>query len=832
MNNRDQLRSLKQNIFNQNHSLQLSGGSKIYQYAFNGMYRLNRSQNIGSKDQSYGFNLRNNLRLLNGKLTASMLINFDKSDAHSTEGRTDSYDPYQMLFDHNGDFVYHYPDAYLNERMSKVGYLNNGVNLFQDAISSFTETGRRSINSDLKIDFQPFKMLKWANSFRISKSSGFSDNIIGAESSKARQLFNDFGVIHPGTDNVQYYIPVGDMFKRINNSAFEYRLNSGFALSKRFSQIHTINANIDFGLASSKSLNSPGRTLYGYNESLAIGYPLLAIEDETLTNFEGNRLNFIRLNAVGTGSETNIRSINMNGSFRYSFLNRYELGIQYLSSYKPNFGRTPSYSSTVSRRGSLSWNVSNEKFMQGWVSFVDKLRLTTSASSVSVPELPHNQISASRFDQTSWANTAININSFNYAEQSGQSNIAISAIVDGGFFKNALNIQWKFDKNSKSGNTWNGRLNYDIATSKYFKSNLINNLSFGLAIQNITPYAGMEIMMGANSVTGGGGTSTPIESTSGLLPPTKVNKELNFNIGILSNRYSLNARVYDNNTSGLEQGSIPADPSSGLSSKVNYSRITNRGVAVSISAGVLSKPNLKWRFVLNAAYNENRALEVPDQPFSLTTQYLNASRTGYTTDNIWSYNWAGLDTLGNPQYYSGLGEIIKLPDGTSVIYSGRRRAPYSGGLSTNLDYKGMFMSIRSVFNFGHVFRRYIPEMTPKIDRNIFIKDRWREPGDETKTNVPVMAKHDLDRVIGIQNASNTIMTADHIRITEIQLGYRVPPSLLKGLFVKGITISGQLENPFLWVRNDLGVDPEAISTNGAIGLARPKNYVMSISLEM
>ncbi|WP_164122833.1 SusC/RagA family TonB-linked outer membrane protein [Sphingobacterium sp. xlx-130] len=839
LNNRDQLRSLEQNIFNQNHSLQLSGGSKIYQYAFNGLYRKNISRSIGSHDEGYGLGMHNNLRLLNGKLTASLLVNLNNTNGRITGSQYVDYDPYQMLFDERGNYAYYQVDAQLNDRMMAAGYFNSGVNLYEDALSNYTKTSRNTLNSDLKINYSIFKGLNWVNSFRISRSTGTNNSIVGANSSEARLLFNDYGVIVPNTttnndkpSEVIYYVPVGDMLRKTNTSGFEYRLNSGLSFSQTINQSHQITSSINFGLASNSRKNNPFKTLYGYNDQLEAGYPFLEAENDLLTNFQGDQLDFAKLNRPAAVTDNITRNINFNGDFRYSFNNRYEFNLQYLSNYQPNFGRIPVYSGTVSKRGGVAWNLGNEQFFVDNIKFMNKLKLHSSISSMSVPDLPRSSISANRFDQTSWGNSAIIINSFNYAEQSGQSNNSITAGIDAGFFKNSLLINWKYDKNSKGNNAWNGRLKYDIASSKYFNSSLISQLNVGLTVQNINPFAGMQIMMESNSVTGGGGTSTPIESTSGLLPPSKLNKEVVVNLGILSNRYTFSGRLYDNNTSGLAQGSIPADPSSGLSSKVNYSRITNRGIAFSFSANFIRKPEIQWRVILNAAYNENRVLEIPEQSFSLRANYLSALRTGYTTDNLWSYNWAGLDTLGNPQFFNGQGDVISLPDGTSVIYSGRKRAPYSGGLSTNLDYKGLFVSVRSVFNWGHVMRRYIPQMTASLDRSNVIKDRWRKPGDENITDVPAMAMYDSDRILSIQNASNTVLTADHIRITEIQLGYRVPRNLLKGLFVKGITISGQVENPFLWVRNDLGVDPEAVSTNGTIGLSRPKNYVMSISLEM
>ncbi|WP_205601683.1 carboxypeptidase-like regulatory domain-containing protein [Sphingobacterium sp. xlx-130] len=835
ISNRQQLRSLQQNVLNQNHSLIVSGGSPIYQFSLNGMYRKNMQTELGSKDRDLGLDIKNNLRLLQGKIKARWLVNVNNSQGYKGDHNMIEMDPYQLFFDEYGDYVYYYKDAALDTRMRHAGYFNTGLNLYEDLISNRTERNTNKINTSLNVDYQIFKSLSWTTDFKLSKSKTVEGKLTKRNSSVARELFNEYGVpqfndpndLSKATD-VNFYVPIGDFYKASNSDEFEYRITSGLSFKQQFLTNHSLYSTLNLGLGSVESKNIPRRTIYGYNLNREYGIPFLNSQTSDLRNFTSNTLDFNKLNLSGIDVLRYERKINLNGDLGYSFKNRYGLNFQYLSSYTPNYGHNPSYAATSSKQLALSWNLGLENFIVNNMKFIDDLKFTLSATDVSIPKLSADQVSGSRFEQPLWNNSTIIINSFNFAEQSGQTNRSVSGEVESGMFGNLLSLKLKYSQHTLGEPEWNGRLSYDIAKSPYFKFPLISTLRFNMALQNINPYQGMRIMMEANSVTNGGGGSVPITGVQGLLPPSKLNKEASLELGLLDDQYTVSLSYYNQTTAGLAQGRLPTDPSSGLQSKVNYSRISNEGITLGVNAYLIKRPDFEWRLTINGSYNVNKALQVPEEPFSLSATYLTASRNGYTTDNLWSFHWAGLDSLGNPQFYNSQMEKVAEPDVTSVIYSGNTRAPYSGGIFNDWQYKNVFFSARLVFNYGHVMRRYMPKLTPEIDRNILIASRWRKPGDEYHTDVPAIAKYNETRAIVTQNSSNNILSADNIRFTEVQVGYDIPSHLLKSLFFKNLTISAQVENLALWTRNKFGIDPDAVSNNGTVGLSRPTNYILSI----
>jgi hypothetical protein len=177
-----------------------------------------------------------------------------------------------------------------------------------------------------------------------------------------------------------------------------------------------------------------------------------------------------------------------------------------------------------------------------------------------------------------------------------------------------------------------------------------------------------------------------------------------------------------------------------------------------------------------------------------------------------------------------------------LIQSGSYRAPLSGGFTNIVSYKGIFASIFATFNFGNVLRREMPSMYGYEfgnNQNYQIRDRWRKPGDELRTDIaaitPSFDPSDFydgrERVM--QYSSNSIMPGDYIRLREVQLGYNLPASLLRGSVFKAVNFIAQMNNIALWKKNKYGIDPEAIDpVFGTYYLPAPRITTFTIRVEL
>jgi TonB-dependent SusC/RagA subfamily outer membrane receptor len=913
LDNQGQLNLLQQNIFNQNHTLTLSGGNKNWTFMAAGSYAEGSTTNaLGSTNHQVGLNMRNSFRFFKNKLVADWLLNIVSQNAnqgHLLDPTNSIFqEPYQLLLDQKGGYLYDYsqfsPDA--NAVMMAAGYKNYGVNVLQDNRLNKTITKNLQTISSLNLNWNVSPCLKWSNSFQITLLNSNTENYQDAQSSEARQMVDDYTspsfdtngnliLNAAGKPSLTYYVPEGGMLTRMYSQTGAWVLRSALVFNKQFDK-HDISISIG-GNSSKSTANSPAySTLYGYDPSTGKGQPILLPSQ----NPQGLITNYYSLpgiyasnapapaitpsNAPSTlltpfaAANTDTRILGWNGGLKYVFDNAFIVKGSYNAIFSPNYGYNPPYTSQSNYQAEAGWRLSNQHFFHP-PQWVNDLYFSAGVNGFELPNLP-TQISATRSLQTDWSNFGIWVNSYNTSQQNGQNIYTVYEKISLGLFEKALVLDISYNTlhpgygtNGKDSSDTRylgvgGKLklrketllfagtygrspeglpqtnlyaDYKINQESYFHSKIISRLELNFTQKNISPDQAMESITGTNVVQPDGSFSQVTVSAPGygLLPPQVVNKEGDATVGFLGDRYLFDIRYYQTTTSGLNNNiPVPTDPATGLSSQISYSRIAKKGVEVFLVMRVVEKKNFYYTISLNGAYNKNLAEQVPTQNFSQSASYLTAYRNGYSTDNLWSYRWAGLDNRGNPQIYDVKRQKTISPDSTSLgsalVYSGVTRAPYTGGFIQEWGFKGFFARATFLLNMGHVMREYIPSPTSVLDNSILIRDRWRQPGDELHTDVPAMTNTTAasTRTFITQNSTNSILPADNIRLQEVQVGWQMPKNMAHNLSVKSLMLSFQVQNAALWVRNKLHVDPQTVSTGGQIGITTiPRQYSFTIAAE-
>ncbi|MFD2556238.1 SusC/RagA family TonB-linked outer membrane protein [Sphingobacterium tabacisoli] len=296
-----------------------------------------------------------------------------------------------------------------------------------------------------------------------------------------------------------------------------------------------------------------------------------------------------------------------------------------------------------------------------------------------------------------------------------------------------------------------------------------------------------------------------------------------FDLGLLHNRFTLSFDYYDKFSYDL-LGSQELDPTVGLANAtINAAELSNKGVELGLSAGIIRKKDFRWDTRINFAYNKSKVLynKITDSAPEInrvnnTVPYLE----GYERESLWSYRWAGLDEKGRPQTYNGDGDKVRVPVLESLELNGTSRPRYSGGWNNDFSYKGFNLSIFTVFNAGQKSRMEMPTMYGfdwNSSYNNKIASRWRQPGDENKTDIPALADmEDLSDTYTrmATKSSNSVFDASFLRIREIQFGYTISDrAILRKLPFKSIRAVAQINNVFLWKANKSGIDPEAVVVN-------------------
>lgn len=205
---------------------------------------------------------------------------------------------------------------------------------------------------------------------------------------------------------------------------------------------------------------------------------------------------------------------------------------------------------------------------------------------------------------------------------------------------------------------------------------------------------------------------------------------------------------------------------------------------------------------------------------------------------ITAYKWGGLDAQGNPVGY--LDDTLS-EDYTAIIHStvqdtlnrdsyryiGSASPDYFGSVMNNFAYKGFELTFNIVYKFGYYLFKPALSYTALANNGtggVDYDKRWRQPGDETKTNVPSFVYPlNSDREAFYINSAANVIKADHIRLQFVNLSYAL---MLRNpeLPFKSISLYINAANlGIIWRANKDHIDPDAIG-----GIPQPRIYTIGI----
>ena len=317
----------------------------------------------------------------------------------------------------------------------------------------------------------------------------------------------------------------------------------------------------------------------------------------------------------------------------------------------------------------------------------------------------------------------------------------------------------------------------------------------------------------------------------------------NLNLGI---DYSLFKRkmygsidYYERKTTDLI-GQLPTNFLAGASSIVgNYGDMNNKGIEISITTVNISTKNFTWQTTLNLGYNINKITKLV-QISAITDLSKLVQQTkyyaGYPALSIFAYNWAGLDTLGDPQIYMPDGTKYKGASTTNLSidganYMGSFQPVWNGGLLNFIAYKNFSISSSIIFNLGYYGRRdvsqkfngritplnlsmgYSQGSYPQLQSGNLHSDllyRWLQKGDEAITDIPSYINANTNRrnIAYYFYGSNNVYDASYIKMRDITFSYTLPKTILKKLKADEIRFKIQVNNLMLWKANKYDIDPE------------------------
>ena len=338
--------------------------------------------------------------------------------------------------------------------------------------------------------------------------------------------------------------------------------------------------------------------------------------------------------------------------------------------------------------------------------------------------------------------------------------------------------------------------------------------------------------------------------------------ELNIGLelGLFNNRLSTTLDVYQRNSFDL----IDLVRTSGIGGQyykyANFGDMRTRGIELGIHTRNIELQDFSWYSSLTLAgmHQEiTRLLNAPNT-FDMVAGRGRGNIVGYPKGSLFSFNFQGLNANGLPTYNFGLYPLNGGPyaniagadfsdaqySKSYLLYHGPIEPPITGGLSNTFKFRewefSFFITMQAVNKI-----RLNPTFDPEFaDLNVFSSEyynRWLNPGDEWKTDVPVLPSQELIDQVGKENierayntynySQNRVADGSFVRMKNISLAYHLPDRYVEKLRLRSINFRFNVTNPFLIYSDKRlkGQDPEYYKSGG-VSLPTPKQYTLSMNV--
>ena len=303
-------------------------------------------------------------------------------------------------------------------------------------------------------------------------------------------------------------------------------------------------------------------------------------------------------------------------------------------------------------------------------------------------------------------------------------------------------------------------------------------------------------------------------------------------------------------------------PSTGAS-QVSYNSgdVENKGWELSVNLQPINTKSWVWGISFNTSKNYNKVVNAGEQVSYTWQDYVNGTivANGKALNSFYSYKFNGLDAEGLPTFKDieerdEEGNLLVHSQeeafARALAYSGKREPDLSGGFSTYLRYKSISLSCQFAFNLGNKIRLndlYLSsgQELPYPAQNMSSEyvNRWRKPGDEEHTNIPVLSEENLilresdyEYPIGssgweMYNKSDLrVVSGNFLRCRSLSLRYTFSSEFVKKLYMKGASLTFDAGNLFVIKSKDLkGRDPEQASM-GSHTIPPQRSYSLRLNV--
>lgn len=304
--------------------------------------------------------------------------------------------------------------------------------------------------------------------------------------------------------------------------------------------------------------------------------------------------------------------------------------------------------------------------------------------------------------------------------------------------------------------------------------------------------------------------------------------------------------------------------------KINAGDMNNSGVELSLAGHLVQERNFGLNLSFNYGFNVNRLVRADTSLGSISvSQKLSGSALieGVPIGTFYSYDFSCLDhETGLPIFRDKDGFDTWLSDGVltpnytlyeselGLVKSGTINPIGSGGFGFGIRFYNFHLNGSFTYSFGASGRlpaiyngSYSKVFDPEYNMTVEIKDRWKQPGDEAHTAIPVLyddfsydslVLRPVDSSMGsiikgvamYDMSSARVCKTDNVRLRMLSLSYTVPKKFLDKAGINALSFRLQATNLFLIAdKRWQGFDPEL---GQAATTPIPRTYSFGVNITL
>ena len=345
---------------------------------------------------------------------------------------------------------------------------------------------------------------------------------------------------------------------------------------------------------------------------------------------------------------------------------------------------------------------------------------------------------------------------------------------------------------------------------------------------------------------------------------------LGTDIIMFNGRLSIGADIWWKHTSDAIIDTKVSTVNGVTSYLMNRGALDNHGGSFSISGTPLQTRD--WRLYLSviASWTSNNIKSATTAEYALS-DYLNGTAlvNGQSVGTFYSYKFLGVSPVNGVPMFDDYEDRQYMIEGKTLAevvpmvmtVSGNRSPKMTGSFSTMLTWKNLSLSAFFNYRVGskvRLFKLFAPinsgVSAEKNVREEFL-NRWQRPGDEKYTNIPTLLSPSSDDYYNYQShwsktgsvtgkivtfaesvwdmydySDLRVVSGDYMKLSNLTLRYNFPSSILKGSFVKTLTLNFNMTNVFTIASSKLrGQDPTQASSTG-VGMSLRPSYTFGLDV--